>query len=140
MGKAELSNIPLFGIFFRTLDIVVERGNEEKSAGAYRKAAKYLDNGSNLVIFPEGGIFAEPLKIKPFKDGAVKLAARKEKAILPVGLPDNYKIIPDESKLVKPGKIRIILHRPLRASGKSTEEIFRVKNELYDIIQKDILA
>ena len=140
MAKAELSNIPFFGIYFRTIDIEVDRENGDKGAHAYRLAVKALQSGQNLVIYPEGGIFPDPLLIKPFKDGAFQLAIRQQLNILPVGLPDNYKIIPDAPRTAKPGKIRIILHEPLKTAGLKTSDMEALKTELHKILQKDILS
>jgi 1-acyl-sn-glycerol-3-phosphate acyltransferase len=139
MAKTELSNIPLFGLFFRTLDIQVDRDNDEKSAVAYRKAVKKLEKGANLVIYPEGGIYPDPFTIKPLKNGAFQLALRQKIPILPVSFPDNYKIMPDGGKLAKPGKIRIILHEPLTTEELNLSDMESLKLKLKDIIQRDIL-
>jgi 1-acyl-sn-glycerol-3-phosphate acyltransferase len=138
MAKAELSDIPFFGIYFRTIDIEVDRGNGEQGAMAYRKAVKALQGGQNLVIYPEGGILPDPLLVKPFKDGAFQLAIRQKTPILPVGLPDNYKIIPDAPQAAKPGKIRIILHELLQTADLKPADMERLKEKLTDILQKDI--
>ena len=140
MAKSELSDIPLFGLFFKTIDIEVDRQSGEGGARSYRKAVKALNNNYNVVIFPEGGIHPDPLQIKPFKDGAFQLAIRQKTDIIPVGLPDNYKILPDGSKIAKPGKIRIILHEPLRTKDVTTSEIEGLKQSLFDILQKDLTS
>src|ERR1022692_2683629 len=40
MAKAELTDIPLFGVYFKTIDIEVDRNSVEGGAKAYRKAVK----------------------------------------------------------------------------------------------------
>jgi 1-acyl-sn-glycerol-3-phosphate acyltransferase len=139
MAKAELSDIPLFGLFFKTIDIEVDRQSGEGGARAYRKAVKALNNNYNVVIFPEGGIHPDPQRIKPFKDGAFQLAIRQRADIITVGLPDNYKILPDEAKIAKPGKIRIILHKPLKTLDITIQEIEGLKQSLFEILQKDLI-
>ena len=138
MAKSELTGIPLFGVFFRTIDIEVARESKSESAMAYRKGVKALSLKQNLVIYPEGGIFPDPLKVKPFKDGAFQLALRQKVAILPVGLPDNYKIIPDEANYAKPGKIRVILHAPLRTDVLTLNDMNLLKATLHQILQNDL--
>jgi 1-acyl-sn-glycerol-3-phosphate acyltransferase len=140
MAKAELSNIPLFGIFFKTIDIEVNRLSGEKSATAYRKAVKALEAGQNIIIYPEGGIFPDPLTIKPFKEGAFQLSLRHNIPILPVVFPDNYKIMPDQKRSAKPGKIRVILHPPLLTVGLKISDMELLKDKLNNILQKDILS
>ena len=138
MAKAELSDIPFFGIFFKTIDIEVDRQSGEGGARAYRKAVKALNNNYNVVIFPEGGIHPDPQVVKPFKEGAFQLAIRQKTDILPVGMPDNYKILPDEANRAKPGKIRIILHEPLSTRDVNIKGVEGLKQSLFDILQKDL--
>ena len=140
MAKAELSDIPLFGLFFKTIDIEVDRQAGESGARAYRKAVRALNDHYNVVIFPEGGIHPDPKQIKPFKDGAFQLALRHGTDILPVGLPDNYKILPDGGKIAKPGKIRIILHESLQTGNVTIKEIEGLKENLFHILQKDLIS
>jgi len=140
MAKAELSDIPLFGLFFKTIDIEVDRDAGESGARAYRKAVRALNDGYNVVIFPEGGIHPGPQQIKPFKDGAFQLAVRHGTPILPVGFPDNYKILPDVGKIAKPGKIRLILHEPLQTVNVNIKEIEGLKENLFHILQKDLVS
>ncbi len=138
MAKAELSDIPLFGLFFKTIDIEVDRQSGEGGAKAYRKAVRALEAGYHLVIFPEGGIHPDPYKVKPFKNGAFQLAIRQKTGILPVALPDNFKILPDGGKIAKTGKIRIILHEPLSVSDVSVKEMDILKEHLSEILQNDL--
>ena len=56
MAKKELSRIPLFGIFFRTLDMPVDRSSKEGAKRAYYLANKKLKSGISLLNFPEGGM------------------------------------------------------------------------------------
>ncbi len=138
MAKAELSDIPLFGLFFKTIDIEVDRQSGEGGAKAYRQAVRAIGNGYHLIIFPEGGMLPDPYIVKPFKNGAFQLAIRQKTNILPVGFPDNFKILPDGGHIAKTGKIRIILHEPLQTSDVSVNEMDVLKEHLSDLLQKDL--
>lgn len=138
LAKAELTRIPLLGKFFTTIDIEVDRESGEQSATAYRKAIRALRDNQSLVIFPEGGIYPDPLRIKPFKEGAFRLAVRNKVPILPISFPDNFKILPDGTKTAKPGKIRVILHDPVETGNLDEEDIPFICNKIYQIIQDDI--
>src|SRR5690606_7735511 len=74
MAKHELSKIPLFGLFFRTIDIAVPRGNHRGSHKAYQLAAQKINQGGSIMVFPEGGILPNAPKLKAFKSGAFRLA------------------------------------------------------------------
>lgn len=139
MAKVEVSRIPLFGMFFRTIDLSVDRSSREKSALSYKKSIEALKGGKGLVIFPEGGILGTIPILQPFKDGAFDLAVRQQVAILPFTFPDNWKLIPDDGKkLGKPGKIRIILHKPLETAHLTKEDVGALRDQVFEIISEDM--
>ena len=98
MAKIELARIPVFGIFFRTIDIAVDRKNPRQAAQAYQKAFDQLDSGKSIVIFPEGTITRDTPRLGRFKEGAFKLAIEKQVDILPVTIIGNWIILPDKGK------------------------------------------
>jgi len=55
MGKAELLDGMITGIFFRTVDIPVMRGNKISAFRAIKATAEKLKNGISMIMFPEGG-------------------------------------------------------------------------------------
>ena len=105
-----------------------------RSAASYKRSLKALQEGRSLVIFPEGGIFGNPLKLDEFKDGAFQLAVRQNIPILPIVMPDNRHIFPDGKGLAKAGKIRLILHQPVEAG----DDAEKLKREVYRILQEDL--
>lgn len=116
MGKAELAKVPLFGIFFRTMDIVVDRKSAISSARAFIRAKKELKNNFGIAIFPEGTVNRNPPKLMAFKSGAFKLAMDSNCAILPISFSNNYNIIGNVGKgkaRVLPGKTKATITPPI---------------------------
>ena len=138
LAKAELSNVPLLRIFFKTIDIEVERDRPEGGAKSYKLSVQALKSGKSLVIFPEGGIYGNPKIINPFKEGAFRIAIRQKIPILPVGLPDTHKYLPDEVKRGKPGRIHVILHEPVETASLTDADIPALIEEIRTMFQKDI--
>jgi 1-acyl-sn-glycerol-3-phosphate acyltransferase len=67
VGKASIRKAPLFGYYFRKLHIAVDRDRLKSRAETMRRASEALDQGSGIVLFPEGGIFTKnPPKMIPF--------------------------------------------------------------------------
>jgi 1-acyl-sn-glycerol-3-phosphate acyltransferase len=56
MGKQELADGLVTGLFFRSVDIPVNRESKMSSFRAFKKASEKLQEGISLVIFPEGMI------------------------------------------------------------------------------------
>jgi len=65
MGKYELLKWPLFNIFFKGMNIAVNRGSHIEAAKAFRKAAQAIDRGTSIALFPEGTIPAYTPRMKP---------------------------------------------------------------------------
>ena len=131
LGKAELANIPLMGIFFRTIDVPVERSNAGAAARSFIKAGETLRQGRHLVIFPEGGIFGDTRKLKPFKDGAFRLAIREKTAILPVIFQNAWQLVPDGNLEARPGKLRVIFAAPIETVHMQAENEGELKKRVY---------
>ncbi|MSP58251.1 MAG: 1-acyl-sn-glycerol-3-phosphate acyltransferase [Flavobacteriaceae bacterium] len=140
MGKIELSKIPLFGIWFGTLDIAVDRENARESYRAFIQAAEQMDKiGANLIIYPEGRIPDDAPKLKfPFKVGAFRLAIEKQIPIVPVTLPDNLKRLDLDNFSGSPGIMRMFVHAPIETKGLSIEDIPMLQQKVYDVIYSQL--
>ena len=140
MGKAELAEIPLFGIWFRTLDIAVKRESIRGSYRAYEEAGEQMDSlGANLIIYPEGRIPHDAPKLKfPFKAGAFRLAIEKQVPIVPITLPDNLARFDLDNFKGSPGKMRMFVHAPIETKGLSIEDIPALQQKVYDVISSQL--
>jgi 1-acyl-sn-glycerol-3-phosphate acyltransferase len=137
MAKYELSKVPLFGRFFSTLDISVNRKNRKQAVEAFYEADSRLKNGTSILIFPEGGITKESPTLTRFKPGAFKLAIQNQVPIIPITLLDNHKRLPDGNILGgTPGKMRMIVHRPVEVTNLKPEDENELKQKVYSIIEK----
>ncbi len=140
MGKIELSKIPLFGIWFGTLDIAVNRESARESYQAFIQASEQMDKiGANLIIYPEGRIPDDAPKLKfPFKVGAFRLAIEKQIPIVPVTLPDNLKRLDLDNFSGSPGIMRMFVHTPIETTGLSIEDIPMLQKKVYDVIYSQL--
>lgn len=140
MAKKELMKVPLFGIWFRTLDVPVERAKARESFMALVNASKQFDTGVDMVIFPEGRIPDNYPKLAKFKAGAFRLAIEKQAVIVPVTLPDNYKRFPDGKWIATPGLMRTIMHEPIDTAGMTAEDEDALMQKVHSIIAGELQA
>lgn len=119
IGKDSLLKLPVTGFFFRNLDIAVNRESKISSFRAYKKAMGYLNQGVNVVFFPEGYIDdTYPPILKPFKNGAFKLAIEARVPVLPISIPGIYKCCFDEGKRgSRPGISQVHILEPRETAG-----------------------
>lgn len=138
MGKAELRNVPMFGIFFKRMNISVDRSSIKDSHKAYKRARNDIRKGISLAIFPEATIPACSPELGPFKNGAFKLAIELQIPIVPMTFLDNWSIFPDNVNarmLLRPGFSRIIIHRPIPTAGLTENDANELRDRVRDIIR-----
>ncbi|MCD6067198.1 MAG: 1-acyl-sn-glycerol-3-phosphate acyltransferase [Bacteroidetes bacterium] len=135
MGKAELLKVPLFNIFFKKLDIPVNRKSTTAAHQAYLRSGEEIDKGNSMCIFPEGTISNEGV-LKPFKNGAFKLAIEKQVPIVAVTFVSNWKLLQNGGffkSFGRPGLIRAIIHEPIPTKGMTEENLVSLRQQVYDL-------
>lgn len=143
MGKYELLRWPLFNIFFKGMNIAVNRGSRVEAAKAFRKAAKALDRGTSLAIFPEGTIPAFTPRMKPFKDGAFRLAIEKQVPIVPITFRDHWRLFGEPVELhgrARPGVARAVVHPPISTAGLTMDDLVALRARVYRTIEEPLLV
>jgi len=139
MAKIELAQIPVFGIFFRTIDIAVDRKNARHAANAFNKAKGLLDSGKSIVIFPEATIHHQVPILSRFKDGAFKLAIEKQIDILPVTIIGNWLVLPDKGKFhFRPGQVIQYVHQPISTKGMTMDDAEVLKQKVFGLIENKL--
>lgn len=138
-AKIELKSIPLFNIFFRTVDIPVNRNNHTESVKALNSAAISLDKNRHVIMFPEGKIANNPPQLIHFKNGPFRLAIEKQVPVVPVTLLDNWKLLYVDGKMWgRPGIARAVVHRPISTKGMTLDDVDLLKEKVYAIIDKTL--
>ena len=140
MAKDELTKFPIFGYFFKTIDIGVKRGNARKAYEAFIEIGDRLNTGQIPLIFPEGTIPAKSPHLGNFKIGAFRLAIEKQVPIVPVTMLDNAARFPEQKPLVgRPGRMRVIIHRPISTTNLKSDDAEMLKMKVYRIIEQTLL-
>jgi 1-acyl-sn-glycerol-3-phosphate acyltransferase len=143
MGKYELLKWPLFNIFFKGMNIAVNRGSHTEAAKAFRRAAQAIDRGTSIALFPEGTIPDCTPRMKPFKDGAFKLAIEKQVPIVPVTFLDHWRLFGEPLELLaraRPGVARAVVHDPIPTQGLTEADLPALRRRVYEVIEGPLLA
>lgn len=143
MGKQELAKLPLFGIFFREMDIAVDRSSRMASHRAWLRAAEDIDKQRPVVMFPEGTISPKAPELLAFKNGPFKLAIEKQVPILPVTFLNNYEIFPDPDQSGNdggPSSACVIIHAPVTTTGMSDENLVPLRKQVFNTINDSLEA
>jgi 1-acyl-sn-glycerol-3-phosphate acyltransferase len=74
-----------------------------------------------------------------FKDGAFRLAIEKQVPIVPVTIPYNWIILPDDGKLLLHWhRNMVIFHDPIETSSLQMEDMEQLKKQVYEIIDSEL--
>jgi len=141
MGKQEIEKAPLFKIFFKDMNILVDRKSKMSSHKAFVRAGKELEKGNSVFLFPEGGILSNKGILKNFKNGAFKLAIDHQVPIVPVTFLNNWKMLQNGGFFKahgKPGLSKVIVHKPVQTVGMTEEDLVSLRTKVYEIIKNDL--
>ncbi len=137
IGKGELLKWPLFRLFFRKMDIPIERNNSVKAYNALQKAYDAIDRKECVAIYPEGTIPTSAPRMKAFKNGAFRMAIDKGVPIVPVTWRNNYKVMLEPSKLFAfslPQRIDVVIHEAIAPNFSNENELINLRTRVFGII------
>ena len=140
MGKQELGKIPLFKIFFKRMNILVDRGSNSSSHRAFVRAGQEIDKGHSTFLYPEAGISSNG-KLRGFKNGAFKLSIEKQVPIIPITYLNNWKILQNGGFFKSyggPGISKIIVHTPIVTTGMTENDLLSLKTKVHNIISREL--
>lgn len=115
MMKKELRKAPFIG---KACDsarhIFVDNSTPRKTMETMQKAGDTLQNGTSLVVFPEGRRTFTG-KMGTFKKGAYQLATHLNLPIVPMTINGSFEVLPRQKGIhfVKHRTLQLIIHQPI---------------------------
>lgn len=144
IAKDNLADIPVFKNWFEYLNcVLIARGDARKALQAILQAAKLLQQGKSLVLFPEGTRSADG-KLNEFKAGSLKAAQRGKVAIVPVAIDGARDIMPRGSFLLRKTIVKITVLPPIpaeEAAASDTHELsLRLQSDIARALGQEVTA
>jgi 1-acyl-sn-glycerol-3-phosphate acyltransferase len=128
VAKRELLATPLIGtILRRGGHLAVERAELERSVADAEHASAVLHGGASIVFFAEGTFVRAP-GLLPFKLGAFKAAVENGRPVVPVTINGTREVWPDGRRIPSPGRIDVVIGRPLRPERTGWVEMVRLRD------------
>jgi len=107
LAKEELFQVPLFGLAMRRCGYIpLDRSDRKKAIKSMAEAAKRIQDGTSVVIFPEGTRSADG-RLQEFKKGGFMLALKAKVPVLPVAISGSYQVMSKTSCRIHGGSIRV---------------------------------
>lgn len=123
--KRELLWVPLFGwAMAMSLPIAIDRRSGKKAVQqVIEQGTQRLRDGFWVMVFPEGTRVA-PGEQRRFGIGGAALAQASGAPVVPVA-HNAGSVWPRRQFLKRPGRVRIVIGRPIESAGRSAEDIRR---------------
>ncbi|MBS1729880.1 MAG: 1-acyl-sn-glycerol-3-phosphate acyltransferase [Bacteroidetes bacterium] len=137
IAKKSFSKVPIFGWIYSWGSVLVDRKNVESRKKSYEAMKKVLKQKVDMLIFPEGSRNKTENPLRPFYDGAFKLAHDTGKKIIPVLLFNTKKILPQNKNFyVMPHEIRMEILPPVNTDdvtfNELKEKVFRIMWDYFE--------
>ena len=134
IAKSSFAKVPLFGAFYSRGSVLVNRKSEISRRRSYDNMMQVLKKGMHMCLYPEGTRNRTSEPLKPFYDGAFKLAVDAQKDIIPCILLGTKKAMPiDKPFLLLPVKLRMIFLPPVSSKNISAKEL---KEQVFSVMQQ----
>ena len=122
VAKAELFDIPIFGQGARAVGTIpIQRENRKAAFGAYDVAAKRIDGGSSVVVFPEG-TRGHGYPLRPFKKGPFVLAIAAQVPVVPTLVYGSIAVQPRDSWRIRTGTVDVHFLEPVPTAGMTYDD------------------
>jgi len=122
--KKELFDIPLLGINMKRCGYIsVDRDHHDNALKSIELAKEKLRSGTSIFIFPEGTRSENGVLRYPFKKGGFHLALLTGAPIVPMAIIGAREILPKNGVLVKPGKIKLVIGKPIYPDSHNLESL-----------------
>ncbi len=135
IAKKELFHIPVFGTAMRAAGYIeIDRYDHKKAMQSLDEAAMLIRDGKSIMAFPEGTRSSNGA-IQAFKQGVFLLAIKSGTPIVPMSIVGSGEIMPKRSLKVTPGKVKLIIDKPIDTKKYTMES----RNELIEQVRKIII-
>lgn len=132
IAKKEFTKVPLFGFYYARGSVLVDRNNDASRRKSFEDMKAALRKGFHMCIFPEGTRNRGNEPLKPFYDGAFKLAVDTNTSVIPAVILHTKKAQPAKKTFyLIPHPVEIHFLPPVSAIGLTTKEL---KDKVFQIM------
>ena len=109
----QLFKVPIFSFLIRALGAVpVSHENKNSAAGLLRQVIGFIEDGFNVLIFPEGERTPDGT-LRPFEGGVALIALKTGAPIVPIWIEGTWEAYPLQNTLPRPRKVTLVFGAPI---------------------------
>ena len=134
IAKASFAKVPIFGLFYKRGSVLIDRKNDNSRLKSFEEMKLVLKKGMHMCLYPEGTRNRTGEPLKPFYDGAFKLAIVSKKDIIPCILLGTKKAMPiNKTFYLLPTRLEMHFLPVITSDGVKTKEL---KETVFNIMLK----
>jgi 1-acyl-sn-glycerol-3-phosphate acyltransferase len=132
LGKIEMSKVPVFGIIYKKVVVMVDRSSTESRSKSMKALRTKIHQKISVFIFPEGKMNQTDFPLTSFYDGAFRLAIETQTPIVPLVMLNTAELLPRKGEfLLKPGVITTVFSDPISTAGLTLADTAALKQQVY---------
>jgi 1-acyl-sn-glycerol-3-phosphate acyltransferase len=134
IAKAPLWKVPFVGWYLnRSGQVPIDQTSVRSGVLSLGRAAKTLESGMPIMIFPEGGR-AFNGELQPMMAGAAWMAIKAQVPLVPLTLVGTYELLPIHVYSVRPRPLTMIVGEPISTKGMTTRDAEALTERLFAVI------
>lgn len=123
IAKKSFTKVPVFGFIYSWGSILVDRDSKRSRAESFIEMRNVLNNGMDMLLFPEGTRNKTGKPLIPFHPGAFRLAVDTQKEIIPIVMFNTRKILREDKFYMLPGIVEIHYLPAVSSTNISAEDL-----------------
>jgi 1-acyl-sn-glycerol-3-phosphate acyltransferase len=118
LAKEELFKVFILGPAMRAAGYIpIDRSDRKKALESLSQAAEKVQQGTSIVIFPEGTRSPDGV-LREFKRGGFLLAIKSQQLLVPVAISGSYRVLRKRGDwVIQPGVIDVTIDQPISTVG-----------------------
>ncbi len=114
VAKKELKHIPFMGWAMQIVGMIfIDRRNPTAAIESMKDAGRLIEQGTNILIFPEGTRSEDGKSMRPLKKGGFHMALESGAPILPVAVSGTEKVMSKYDFAIHPGCAEVRFGEPI---------------------------
>jgi 1-acyl-sn-glycerol-3-phosphate acyltransferase len=131
LAKKEILRWPIVGSFIAAgRHLTVDREDVGKSVADAAAVTRALDEGTSVLIFPEGTFSAAP-GLRPFRLGAFRTAVDTGRPVLPLAIRGARRVLRDKTLIPRPGPIDLWIGAPIPPRGEGWSAMVDLRDRVF---------
>lgn len=139
LGKIEMTKIPVFGLIYKRIVVMIDRSSKESREKSVNALKKDISAGQSILIFPEGTMNKADAPLSEFYDGAFRIAIETQTPLIPFVILKNRDLLPRVNPLnARPGILTTIFIAPVEVKNLSIDDLPQLKKKVFNLMQEAI--